>query len=262
MRMANVNRFDFNSGGFKLEGWLHAPSFSPSVCVVISHGFGGYGDSPKWKFIASGLARAGFPALRFSHLGCGGSDGSFENCSLTARVADMNAAMDALTAETGARSFGLLGSSMGASTVLACASQPRVKATITLAAPADFSFFPKMINNATPDERGNIVVDGREIRASVVEDFDNFNPVALAMRAKRLFVIHGGGDDLIPFSDADILYNAAPEPKKSLIVPGADHPFTEPAHQRILLDESIAWFKKHLAPEPLYSKEFDAQTDE
>lgn len=260
--MANVNRFDFNSGGFKLEGWLHAPSFSASVCVVISHGFGGYGDSPKWKFIASGLARAGFPALRFSHLGCGESEGSFENCSLTSRVADLNAAMDALTAETGARSFGLLGSSMGASTVLACASQYRVQATITLAAPADFSFFPKMINNATPNERGNIIVDGREIKASVMEDLDSFNPAALAMRAKKLFIIHGGSDDLIPPSDADILYNAAAEPKKLLIVPGADHSFTGPAHQRVLFDQSVAWFKKHLAPEPQYPKEFDAQADE
>jgi alpha-beta hydrolase superfamily lysophospholipase len=259
--MAKMVKLIFQCGGNTLEGWLHSPAYSPSYCAVISHGFGGFGDSPKWNYIAGGLARSGIPALRFSHRGCSGSEGDFADTTLTRRIEVLNAAMDYMTDEFGFRTFGLLGSSMGGATALACASQDRVCATFTLAAPINFDFFSTMITDCNYDS-GNLLVDGREVKPALVEDAERWNIAEAASSAKNLFVMHGEADPLIPLSHAAEIYKLAPEPKKLMYVPGADHPFTEERHQRAVLEECIAWFQRFLKICPAERAEAEDVPDE
>lgn len=250
------------SGGYRLEAWMHAPMHAASYCVVISHGFGGYGGSPKWNFIASGLARAGFPTLRFSHRGCGNSEGAFEDTTVTNRIADLNAAMDAIAEEMGARTFGLIGSSLGGVTALMCASQPRVCCTFVQAAPSNFEFFSSMISDLAVSSGEKIIVDGREVKQDLLHDTKQHDILAAAAVAKKLFVMHGENDPLIPPSHASEIFNIALHPKNILLVPGADHPFTELKHQQIMLEQCTAWFQKHLISCAAPKVEKESEEDE
>lgn len=244
--MAESEIVVFRSRELTLQGALHAPRHAPSFFVVISHGFAGYSDSPKWRFLASGLARAGFPALRFSHCGCGGSEGDFADTTLSGRVADLRAAMEFLRENYGARAFGLVGSSFGGATALACAADPGVRCVVTMGTPADFEFFRDIFPNADVNENEMLEVDGMSVKRGILEDAAKYDVLACAAAAPRLCVLHGANDELLPLSHAEKIYQAAVEPKHLEIVPGADHPFSDPAHQLILLQRCIQWFQRHL----------------
>jgi fermentation-respiration switch protein FrsA (DUF1100 family) len=59
------------------------------------------------------------------------------------------------------------------------------------------------------------------------------------IRNKPVLLIHGTADVLIPWSQAQVLYNAANEPKQLYIVEGATHTATYNA-------DSVAWSKRVL----------------
>lgn len=237
---------EFDSGGITLRGVLHAPMHAPSVCVIISHGIAGYGDSPKWRFIASGLARSGFPTLRFSHSGCGDSDGDYAATTLTTRINEVRSAMDAMAEDFGARAFALIGASFGGASSIFCAADPRVKCLVVASTPAHFEFFSDLFpaNNLAKDE--SFIVDGRKINRTILEDVKGYDLLAEVSRRSRILVLHGDSDELIPKSHAESIFAAAAEPKKLLIIPGADHPFSNEEHYAIMLDETIDWLQKYL----------------
>lgn len=244
--MAESEIVIFRSGEYMLQGALHAPRHAPSFFVVISHGFAGYGDSPKWRFLASGLARAGFPALRFSHRGCGGSEGDFADTTLSGRVADLRAAMEFIGENYGARAFGLVGSSFGGVTALVCAADPGVRCVVTMGTPADFDFFYDIFPEAHSDESGMLEVDGMRVKRGIIDDAARYNIAARAAAAPRLCVLHGECDELLPVRHAEKIFNAASEPRHLEILPGADHAFSDLNHQNILLQRCIHWFQRYL----------------
>lgn len=59
--------------------------------------------------VASGLAAAGLPALRFDFFGTGDSDGDSDDCDFASMHTDMDMALRALCAETGVGRVALLG---------------------------------------------------------------------------------------------------------------------------------------------------------
>jgi len=58
-------------------------------------------------------------------------------------------------------------------------------------------------------------------------------------------LIHGTEDDVIFPRDSEAAYAAAPEPKKLLTIPGADHSFDETSYPKII-EEIDAWLGEHL----------------
>jgi uncharacterized protein len=244
--MANVKEIEFESGATKLRGVLHAPMHAPAFCVVISHGIAGYGGSPKWQRIASGLARCGYPTFRFSHGGCGDSGGSFEETTLSGRILELRAAMDAMAEEIGAKAFALIGASFGGVASLYCASDSRVKCSMIAGTPSNFDFFKDMFIGSDIEKDEKLSVDGRQVNRAIIDDVAAYSVLDETAGLKRLLVLHGEKDELIPVSHADAIYARAAEPKKIAIIPGADHAFTNGEHHEIMLDYCIDWLQKFL----------------
>ena len=238
--MANRSDFTFEVDGMTLRGVLHTPAHAPSVCVVISHGFAGYGNSPKWEFMAAGLARSGFPALRFSHRGCGDSDGDFADTTLTGRVRDLRGAMEAVAENTGARVFGLLGSSFGGVTALECSGDPRVRCCVIMGTPADFDFFTDIFPHSNPAD-AMLEVDGMAVKSGLLIDVKNYDIASAAANAANIMILHGECDELLCADHARRIFKACGEHGELHMVTGADHPFSQEKHQRILLENAIRW---------------------
>jgi len=62
----------------------------------------------------------------------------------------------------------------------------------------------------------------------------------------HVLVIHGGEDEVVPADHAEPLFRAASEPKTLLVIPEADHRFTDPDHRFRAAEHSIQWFEKYL----------------
>lgn len=242
--MARTQDIEIPVDGLVLQGVLHTPQEPAVACVVISHGFAGYGDSPKWTMMADGLAGAGFAALRFSHRGCGRSEGDFADTTLTARVRDLDAAMNAASRLTGARELALFGSSFGGVTAILCAQDPRVRCALVMGTPADFDFFSVMFAGGGA-HGGLLEVDGMRVKSGILVDVKNYDILDAASRAPALCVVHGQNDELLPVIHAERIFSAAREPRELHILPGADHPFSGEEHQRIILDTAMRWFTEH-----------------
>lgn len=61
---------------------------------------------------------------------------------------------------------------------------------------------------------------------------------------KRLLLIHGGDDRVIPASSSRVLYARAAQPKELVVYPEATHDFT--AHRDELLDKLVTWNRRLL----------------
>jgi len=244
--MAQIKELTFEVDGLKLSGALHMSDAANPACVIISHGFAGYGDSPKWNFLARGLAHAGFAALRFSHRGCGDSQGDFADTTLTGRVRDLRAAMNTAVQHTGARAVALLGSSFGGVTALLCADDPRVRCALVMGAPSDFDFFADIFPHSDPARDSLLELDGMRVKSGIIVDVKNYDILDAASRAPGLCVIHGRNDELLPVRHAERIFSAAPEPKELHILPGADHPFSNETDQQTILDTAVRWFQMYL----------------
>ncbi|HET6346389.1 MAG TPA: alpha/beta hydrolase, partial [Myxococcota bacterium] len=99
-----------NGRGERLVGVLHG---APAPAMVVScHGMFSSKDGAKHLALADALAGLGLSVLRFDFAGAGESDGSVYDLSYTARMQDLDAAIEFL-ARQGVQRLGLFGSSMG-----------------------------------------------------------------------------------------------------------------------------------------------------
>jgi fermentation-respiration switch protein FrsA (DUF1100 family) len=69
----------------------------------------------------------------------------------------------------------------------------------------------------------------------------------------RHLVVHGEADLVVPLDHGTVLHSRAAEPCDIVIVPGADHRLTEPAHRRQAVDVSLEWFRRFLTPAEISS---------
>jgi dipeptidyl aminopeptidase/acylaminoacyl peptidase len=65
-------------------------------------------------------------------------------------------------------------------------------------------------------------------------------------RVRNLLIIHGDGDETVPFGHAHRMYERAREPRHVEIIPGADHSITAPEHREKAVALSLGWCKKYL----------------
>jgi len=189
------------------------------------------------------LARNGFNVLRFDFMGSGDSSGEFNEMSPNTQIRDARAVL-----AWGRRRYtkvALLGHSLGGATAIAAAYQarPRPDALVT------WSTIPSLWNWKTivdfgPPERGNPLKPGKDFYADrpTVD-----TPVAyIALDIPRLQV--QGDHDNPGFLEEFTAYCPKDDPLvRHIVLPGADHFFSEWKFRRRAIAESVRWLKKHLA---------------
>ncbi len=242
------------SSGLTLAGTIDAPdSHAPRAGVVFAHHFAGSRQSPAASRICKSLADQGFHCLRFDFPGLGSSEGSFPDSSLTEYTENVVTAAQWLknkcAHDTGHQDLPLilLGHSLGGNAVVRAAPHlENVQAVVTIgtpftpghtivgssrqgetpvhAAPTHTSTAEDM--NTRTSTHHKVTLGGYEIAISdsFVKDLQSADmSEALRHLDCPLLILHSDTDDIVPISDAELIFKEAQYPKSFLDLHGSDH---------------------------------------
>jgi fermentation-respiration switch protein FrsA (DUF1100 family) len=201
----------FNSAdGTRLNGWFFESQTKPELATMIFfHGNGGNISNVSW--LAQRFAKDGFNVLIFDYRGYGASDGIAAKESEL--YADGDAAADFVMHKKRVRSeqIVLYGHSLGTAIAADVASRRAFGAVVL---ESGFSSASSVATRALPWLPRFLHFLGKN-RFESARKLNNVKcPILIA---------HGDPDLTIPTSEAQLLYEAANEPRKLLIIPGAGH---------------------------------------
>ena len=237
---AVIEEILFSSNGFLLKGYLHLPPIDQAPVVIGSHGLFSDKNSPKQIELAHKCNQSNIAYFRFDHRGCGESKAPFEALtSLEVRYTDLITAAHILKARPDiGNKMALFGSSMGGTVCLAVASDAKIDAVVTWAAPIRSTDLVQKATNLRRISDSNIPFKRNP--------FDISNRLA---RVQNILVFHGAADETVPLSHANEIYKHVSEPKKLIVFPQSDHRMSNLAHQKDFIRQAIAWFRVNLIPE-------------
>jgi pimeloyl-ACP methyl ester carboxylesterase len=217
---------------------LHLPGgAAPAPCIVACHGLGASKDSDKYLMLAADLPGAGYGLARFDFRGCGESSGREDETTIATRIEDVEAVVKLLGRHPRlSGEVGLIGSSLGG-----------FVAAHVAAARGDGT--PLVTWNA-PSHLRDLVSDDRDdhpgIGGALFTELATHRYEATPAGIPRHLVIQGEADDVVEMEHGVVLHSRAAQPCDLLLIPGADHRLTEPAHRRRAVDASVAWFRRFL----------------
>ncbi|AWN30584.1 phosphoribosyltransferase family protein [Streptomyces sp. NEAU-S7GS2] len=205
---------DVRAGAMVLRGQLTVPEGAMGI-VVFAHGSGSSWHSPRNRFVAAGLNRAGLGTLLFDLLTEEEeSDRAnvFDTGLLARRLADATGWLRRQPATEGL-AVGYFGASTGAAAALWAAAEPgaRIAAVVS--------------RGGRPDLAG---------------------PRLPAVTAPTLLIV-GGHDELVLDLNRDAQSQLRCE-NRLAAVPGATHLFEEPGALEKVTDLARDWFTHHMAP--------------
>jgi uncharacterized protein len=194
--------------GLRLGGWFVPAEGreAPRTAVLVCNGNGG--NRSLRAPLAVALARMGLHVLVFDYRGYGGNPGQPTEAGL---ATDARAALDYLVGrpEVDPARVVYLGESLGAAVALRLATE-RPPAALVLRSP--FASLAEVGQLHYP-----LVPVSLLLR-------DRYDSAVLAGRlAAPLLVVAGGRDRIVPASHSRRLFAAAPQPKRLVVLDGADH---------------------------------------
>lgn len=208
--------------------------------VIVCHGFTGSKEGGGRAIeMGDSLAGKGYSTLLFDFAGCGESDGSWADLTLSSQIADLSAVVK-WSRLKGFNRLILTGRSFGGSTVICYSAIDReIEAVCTWAAVArPDQLFSRLINASIKgDPEELITVNGEEgtvqVKRNFFLDLTKHKPIncAAQLAPSHFLIIHGTKDQSVPSSDASDLFQAAGEPKELALIKGADHRFTNHLNQ-------------------------------
>jgi alpha-beta hydrolase superfamily lysophospholipase len=191
---------------------LFLPEGPPSAGIVICHGAGSAKES---HFDFGRAARgAGMAAVAFDARGHGRSDGEFGPSAF----ADALEMVDLIREHT--PHVALRGSSMGGFVALhaAAAARPPVAAVVAICpAPEDL-----LLRGVRSGRLTDFRMD-RDQLESWLQTLDIRRAVASLAGGTAVLFMHARGDEQVPYTISEELFEAAGDPRRLLIVPGGHH---------------------------------------
>lgn len=213
--------------GVRLSGWFFegvAPG--NGITVLLLHG--NHGVLHNFVYEAEILRKRGFRVLLFNYRGFGMSDGETESEGTLDR--DARAAVHYLTHERGIDplSIAFVGGSLGAPIAANLAADAPCRA-VSLASP--FASAKQQAQIARP-WLPEIVLD------NLASPLDTVG----AIREARcpVLVVHSATDTVVPLGQAREIYDAAPWPKRFIVLPEGGHGF-EGENRAVLLDAMMSF---------------------
>ena len=217
-------------GGARLHGWfVRSRAGGPAPTVIYFHGNGGNISYLGW--LARDLSARGFDVLLFDYKGYGRSGGASPDERSVYEDAD--AAYDYVVNARGVppERVVLYGQSLGTAAAVDLASRRPCAALVLesgLSSAADMAalilpFVPRPLFRFTRNR------------------FDSARKLAGVTRP--VLVAHGDRDEVIPAEQGRALYEAAREPKRLVVVPGAGHNDLVAAGGGAYLDEVASFMR-------------------
>jgi fermentation-respiration switch protein FrsA (DUF1100 family) len=214
--------------GIRLGAWYFpADSGGRGPAVLVCNGNGG--DRSVRAELAVALNRAGLSVLLFDYRGYGGNPGrpSEEGLAADARAAQ---AWLAAQPDVDPNRIAYFGESLGAAVAVGLAVQ-RPPAALVLRSP-----FTSLA------DVGAVHYPWLPVRRLLLDRYPSIERIA-SMHTPVL-VIAGDRDDIVPASLSKRVYDAASEPKRWLLVPGAGHNDRELLDGRQMIDAIVRFLSE------------------
>ena len=237
----------FRCEGLRLAGQLHWPEpgmfMPPYPAVVICHGLGSRKE--RHADFAEFLSARGFAALAIDLRGHGESEGELEGNE----ALDIGAAVRYLQSqpEIDSDRLAVRGSSLGGCCAIhAGALFPEIKAVIAICPAREADLHVMLIeHNVSPV----LESDGLYARLKLPDYLDylrehDVSDMVNRISPRAICIVHAKGDDTIPYTLSQQLYERAGEPKKLLLVDGGTHWSAQ--HDPSVHDSVVRWLGQHL----------------
>lgn len=221
-----------------LAGLLHLPSATPAPVVVCCHGMLSSKESQKFAMIAQEVCGAGAVALRFDFSGCGQSKAVLGASLLASRIRDLHAVLEYVKQQSWSSGrIGLIGSSLGGylSLVTASSGRHQIDTVVCWATPFNLGKIKAAMDS--PSGLSGFFPPG--FCLGTPEHLEHLSPI------KRVLVIHGRSDEVVPWSDGIAIYRKLSDPRQLLLVEKADHRFVDPACRKLALDATLQWLNEN-----------------
>jgi uncharacterized protein len=221
---ASIRSLFLDGPAGRLEALLNTGRTNATHAAVVCHPHPLFGGTMHNKVVfhtMRALNSFGFPVLRFNFRGAGLSTGEHDRG--VGEVEDVRTALDWMARESGLPLI-FAGFSFGAAVGLrAACADGRVKAAIGIGVPV-----------------APVAADAEEPRVYTFE--------FLQSCAKPKLLVSGARDQFGPRAKLEALAASIPEPKKLVVIEGADHFFE--GRLRELREAIEAWVKETIVPNP------------
>lgn len=213
--------------GVQLVGWFLAGAIPRNGVSVLALS-GSLGVLPESVPQAQFLQSLGFNVLLFDFRGFGKSEGT--SLSEATLNVDGAAALRYLTKERGVdpQSIALIGSSLGAAVAANLATSYPCRAVALIGAFGSAKTQGKRIKPWMPDFVFDLLSSPLDTTAKID-------------RASCPVLIVHGADDAIPLEEAEAIFDAAPLPKRLIVIPDAEHAMSD-SIVRDFLDDVASFF--------------------
>jgi alpha-beta hydrolase superfamily lysophospholipase len=210
---------------------LFEPAGEPRAGFVILHGAGSAKES-HFDFARKAVAH-GMAAIAFDARGHGRSEGDF-----APEAVDDVLAMCALLRERAPR-IALRGSSMGGFLAIEAAAAHGDAEAVVAICPAA----PDMLRRGLRADRFDFRADRARLEPWL-EGLDQERSVASLAPRTALLLLHARGDEQVPYTNSQALFEAAGEPKRLLLLPGGHHRSIQ--HDEELQAEALRFVERAL----------------
>ncbi len=232
-----------NAQGEEIDySYQQADSNSPSEWLyVIGHGVTGNKDRPIVLDSAKALNAAGFDTLSFSFAGNGGSQGRFQDSTISKEMGDLSAVLDAVAD----RKIAYAGHSMGAAVgVLVASKNSCIQRLVSLAGMVDTKKFAETeFGEETPDQG----VMWEEESCPLSKDFmtdlcETISSVFESTKSIQVpwLLVHGSEDDVVLIADSKSVAALGKENVSFVEIEGGDHSFNDAARGPAL-EALVSW---------------------
>ena len=248
--MTKYENVEFSSGGNTLLGRIYRPEGkAKQPAVAICHGYPG---DTKNMDLAEELALNNIVTLVFYYQGAWGSGGKYSLTKLETGAKDAVEYLRSLPYVDPKR-VGLVSHSMGALPLSKSMSlDPTIKTGVMMSPASDSAVMAARDKIEGTAKRFAAMAEGKLKGAtseSLTKDLEwvakNTNPVELVPKIKAPIMVVVGSNDMVTTPDAcRRLYETAKEPKKWVIIEGADHGYSE--HRIPLIKTVLDWLLEHL----------------
>ena len=245
--------------GHKISGILAKPEKKTDRIAVFCHGFLSNKNSATNRALTDILVPQGIATFRFDFFGQGESEGPFENITVTTALRQALAALDLVKAK-GYKKIALVGSSFGGLVaLLTAAKNPKL---LCLALKCPVPDFPEMLKLEFGDKEmaewkktGTIpnVVPGAGGRIKLSYEFyedctrHSGYDAAKAVAAPTL-IVQGSAYEYVPIHQCRRLSEALAGKCSLVVLPGADHHFSNPSHFTDMTTLLAQWVADYLKP--------------
>lgn len=219
-----------NSTGDMISGRLDVPENETHTFAIFAHCFTCSKDSLAASRVSKGLMERGIGVLRIDFTGLGESEGEFDSTSFGSNMQDLQDAAHWLEQNHSPAEL-LIGHSLGGAAVIGVADQlPKVKAIVTIGAPADPAhvrhLFDSKLDEINQHGSAEVSLGGRpfKIGKQLVDDLAAQNPKqTIAKLGRPLLIFHSPIDQIVGIENAAQIYEWAKHPKSFVSLDQADH---------------------------------------